>query len=67
LVDQATIVTPNLTTLVLTYEDFEHRDYLGNFRRRQATDRLFGMNRSVVKKLEEDCTAKGIDLDVLYN
>lgn len=66
LVEQATIVTPNLKTLVLSNSKFECGLYHADFKRELATERLFRMNRSAAKRFEEDCIAKGIKLDVLY-
>jgi hypothetical protein len=66
LVEQAAIVTPNLKTLVLKGTEFESPLYYANLLRRPAAEPLFRRNQSAARKLEEDCIAKGIKLDVRY-
>jgi hypothetical protein len=66
-VEHATILTPNLKTLVLQHEDFKGRDDLGHLPLNQQGDLLFLRNWREVKRLKENCAAKGIELDVLYN
>jgi hypothetical protein len=60
LVEQVSTLSPNLKTLVLTFEKIKRSSIFGN-------PRGLKINWSAAEKWEEQCTAKGIEFDVLYN